>query len=37
MNRLYKDYELFARSEHGIGTNQLGEYEKYLIKTNCYI
>jgi ATP-dependent Clp protease protease subunit len=37
MDRLRKDYELFARSEHGISTNQLGEYEKYLTKTNGYI
>ena len=37
MNKLFRDYELFARSEHGIGSNTLNEYEKHLIKTNGYI
>lgn len=34
MNNLRKDYELYARSEYGIGSNKLGEYEKYLIKNS---
>lgn len=31
---LRKDYELFARSEFGIGSNKLDSYEKYLIKNS---
>ena len=31
---LRKDYELFARSEFGIGSNKISEYDKYLVKTN---
>ena len=31
MDRIRKDYELFARSEHGIGSNKLDSYEKYMI------
>ena len=34
MNRIRKDYELFARSEYGIGSNKLDSYDKYLVKTN---
>lgn len=34
MDKIRKDYELFARSEYGIGSNKLNEYDKYLIKTN---
>lgn len=34
MKDLGKDYELFARSEFGIGSNKLDSYEKYLVKTN---
>lgn len=37
MNNIRKDYELFARSEYGIGSNKLNEYDKYLIKTNGYV
>lgn len=37
MDKFRKDYELFARSEYGIGSNKLNEYDKYLIKTNGYI
>ena len=34
MDRIRKDYELFARSEFGIGSNKISEYDKYLVKTN---
>lgn len=34
MDRIRKDYELFARSEYGIGSNKISEYDKYLVKTN---
>lgn len=34
MDRIRKDYELFARSEYGIGSNKLDSYEKYLIKNS---
>ena len=34
MDKFRKDYELFARSEYGIGSNKLNEYDKYLVKTN---
>jgi ATP-dependent Clp protease protease subunit len=34
MENFRKDYELFARSEFGIGSNTLNEYDKYLVKTN---
>ena len=32
MDKLRKDYELFARSEFGIGSSKLDSYEKYMIK-----
>ena len=31
---LRKDYELFARSEFGIGSSKLDSYEKYMIKNS---
>ena len=34
MDKIRKDYELFARSEHGIGSNKLDSYEKYMIKNS---
>lgn len=34
MDKFRKDYELFARSEYGIGSNKLNEYDKYLQRTN---
>ncbi len=34
MENFRKDYELFARSEFGIGSNKISEYDKYLVKTN---
>lgn len=34
MENFRKDYELFARSEYGIGSNKISEYDKYLVKTN---
>lgn len=34
MNNFQKDYELFARSEFGVGSNKLNEYNKYLIKNS---
>ena len=34
MDRIRKDYELFARSEFGIGSNKLDSYEKYMIKNS---
>lgn len=37
MSDIIKDYNLFARSEFGIGETKLDSYEKYLEKTNGYI
>lgn len=37
MSDIIKDYNLFARSEFGIGETKLDSYEKYLGKTNGYI
>ena len=34
---LRKDYELFARSEYGIGSNKLDSYERYMIKNSGYV
>jgi ATP-dependent Clp protease protease subunit len=34
MDRIRKDYELFARSEYGIGSNKLDSYEKYVIRNS---
>ena len=34
MDKIRKDYDLYARSEYGIGSNKLDSYEKYLISTN---
>lgn len=34
MDRIRKDYELFARSEYGIGSNKLDSYEKYMIRNS---
>ena len=34
MDKIRIDYEIFARSEYGIGSNRLNEYDKYLVKTN---
>ena len=37
MDKFRKDYELFARSEYGIGSNKLDSYEKYLMRNGGYI
>jgi ATP-dependent Clp protease protease subunit len=37
MDRIRKDYELFARSEYGIGSNKLDSYEKYMIRNSGYV
>lgn len=34
MEKIRKDYELFARSEFGVGSNKLDSYEKYLLRSN---
>ena len=34
MDRIRKDYELFARSEYGIGSDKLDSYEKYVIRNS---
>ena len=34
MNKFRKDYELFARSEFGIGSGKLDSYDKHLLRTN---
>ena len=34
MNNFEKDFKLFAKSEFGIGSNKVDEYNKYLLRTN---